>query len=112
MIHEIPTELIQTGGGVAVLVACLRVLIKEFRESRNGNGHASPKDRGMMLTSLLRNSEEVKAKLSDMATAQAIHGAETKRIVETQDRILNRMEDHDRRIRGVEIRQGDRKNAT
>jgi hypothetical protein len=112
---EFPQELLDSGASGVVIIwfawYVTNIIAKAVQARRNGNGHASAGDRAMMLTSLLRTGEEVKEKLSEMALAQAVHGEQTKQIVENQDRILDKIEDHDRRIRGVEIRQGGGKNA-
>jgi hypothetical protein len=64
-----------------------------------------------MLTSVLRHTEEMKGQLAGIERIQSLNSEAIRRIEETQDHIWNKLDAHDTRIRGVEIRQGDRKNA-
>jgi hypothetical protein len=118
MIPEFPKEILDYTGGAGGLGMLIYLAFMGYgkamasrKEKSNGNGHLAAADRGIMLTSVLRHSEEIKVQLSGIEKTQAVQTEAIRRIEHAHDDLWRTMETHDNRIRGVEIRQGGRNNA-
>jgi hypothetical protein len=97
---EIPKEILEYGGNAAVLVwVCVMGWATVAGKIKVRNGHMDATERGMMLKAVLRSTEEVKEHVHSILTTQAVQ-------TESMKRIEHKIEDHDSRLRGVEIKAG------